>query len=102
MYIAEIKCKKPSGKVFKTYLLRQSYREDGKVKNKTLANLSTCTEEEINLFKVFLKFKGKVPISQLGPVAVTPGKSIGGIAVLNEIAIKLGIVEALGTSFNGQ
>lgn len=103
MYIAQIKCKKTSGKVFSTILLRQSYREDGKVKNKTLANLSTCTEEEINLLRAFLKFKGKVPISQApGPVIVTPGKSIGGIAVLNEVAKRLGIVDALGTSFNGQ
>ena len=102
MYIAEIKCKKTSGKVFKTYLLRQSYREDGKVKNRTLANLSTCTEEEINLFKAFLKLKGKIPISPAGPVTVTPGKSIGGITVLYEVAKKLGIIDALGTSFNGQ
>ncbi|MBA3604281.1 MAG: IS1634 family transposase [Parachlamydiaceae bacterium] len=104
MYIAEIKCKKTSGKVFKTFLLRQSYRENGKVKNKTLANLSTLTEEEINLFKTFLKFKGAISHTQTsgGPVTVTPGKSIGGIAVLNEVAKRLGIVDALGTSFNGQ
>ena len=103
MYIAEIKCKKPSGKVFKTTLLRQSYREGGRVKSKTIANISSCSEEEINLLGTFLKAKDKVSeIQTCGPVSVTPGKSIGSIVVLNEVSKRLGIVDALGTSFNAQ
>ena len=43
MYITEIPCRKSSGKVHKVVLLRKSYREGGKVKNKTIFNLSHCT-----------------------------------------------------------
>ena len=35
------------GKTYTRHLLRHSYREDGKVKKRTLANLSHCTDEEI-------------------------------------------------------
>ena len=34
-----------------THLLRRSYREDGKVKNETLANLSHLPEEVIELIR---------------------------------------------------
>jgi len=40
MYVAEIKSVK-KGKKYKTTLIRESYRdENGKVKNKTIANIS--------------------------------------------------------------
>jgi len=101
MYITEIKCKKPSGKVFKTVLLRKSYREDGKVKNRTVANLSTCTEEEIGSIKTALNSKNKT-IQFENSIEIIPGKSVGGVFVIYEMARKLGIVEALGSSFHGQ
>lgn len=34
-------------KTYTRYLLRQSYREHGKVKHRTRANLSHCSVEEI-------------------------------------------------------
>jgi len=37
---------KSQGK-YTRYLLRESYRENGKVKHRTIANLSLCSEEEI-------------------------------------------------------
>ena len=41
-------CKVRSGnKVYTRVLLRESYREDGKVKHRTIANLSKCSEQEI-------------------------------------------------------
>ena len=101
MYITEINCKKPSGKVFKTVLLRKSYREDGKVKNQTIANLSDCTEEEIGLFKMVLNSKKKT-FQVDASIEIIPGKSVGSVFVIYEMAKKLGIVEALGSSFHGQ
>jgi transposase len=102
MYITEIPSKKASGKVFKTILLRKSFRENGKVKNKTIANLSCCNDDEINILKEFLNRKGKgAPIADSSIQAI-PGKSLGSIVVLYEIAHRLGIVEALGTSFHGK
>ena len=39
------------------YLLRESYREDGKVKHRTLANLSQCSVQEITAIKLALAHK---------------------------------------------
>lgn len=101
MYITEINCKKASGKVFKTALLRKSYRENGKVKNQTIANLSNCTEEEIALLRMALAGKKK-SVQFDGSIEIIPLKSVGSVFVIYEMARKLGIVEALGSSFHGQ
>ena len=37
------------------HLLRQSYRENGKVKHRTIANLSSCSPEEIETIKLALR-----------------------------------------------
>jgi hypothetical protein len=55
MYISINKSKHSSGKVYQSVLLRQSYREGKKVKKRTIANLSRCSENEINLIKTVLK-----------------------------------------------
>ncbi len=48
MYVAENKSlAKHSKKIYQSFLLRESYREDGKVKNRTIANLSRCKPGEI-------------------------------------------------------
>src|SRR2546425_6731272 len=44
-------------KVYETHLLRRSYREDGKVKNETLANLSHLPAETIALIRESLAGK---------------------------------------------
>ena len=46
------------GKKYTRYLLRDSYREDGKVKHRTLMNLSRCRPEEIAAIELALKHKG--------------------------------------------
>lgn len=47
-------------KVYETHLLRRSYREDGKVKNETLANLSYLPAETIALIRESLAGKAHV------------------------------------------
>ena len=47
-------------KVYETVLLRHSYREDGKVKNETLANLSYLPSETIQLIRESLAGKTHV------------------------------------------
>jgi len=39
------------------YLLRQSFRDGGKVRHRTVANLSGCTPEEIQAIRIALKYK---------------------------------------------
>jgi len=55
MYVTEIKSDK-KGKKYKTTLIRESYRDEkGKVKNKTVANISNLSPELICNIKSFLK-----------------------------------------------
>lgn len=43
------------GKVYKAHLLRRSYREDGKVKNETLSNISALPEHVVEIVRRALK-----------------------------------------------
>jgi len=57
MYIAII----PNRNSPPTYLLRESYRENGKVKNRTLANLTALPREQIELLSRVLQGETLVP-----------------------------------------
>jgi transposase len=57
MYIAKI----PNRNSPPSYLLRESYRENGKVKNRTLANLSALPREQIELLSRVLQGETLVP-----------------------------------------
>ena len=59
MYVDTAKTKR-GGKIYTRTLLRTSYREKGKVKHKTLLNLSICSKEEIAAIKLALKHKGNL------------------------------------------
>ena len=43
------------GKVYRTHLLRRTYREDGKVKHETLGNLSHLPDRIIEMIRILLK-----------------------------------------------
>ncbi|MEX3945623.1 hypothetical protein AB4Y44_40085 [Paraburkholderia sp. BR10937] len=43
------------GEVYRTHLLRRSYREDGKVKNETLCNLSHLPESLVEIIRRLLQ-----------------------------------------------
>ena len=51
-------------RVYHTHLLRRSYREDGKVKNETLGNLSHLPESVIDLIRRSLHGETFVPLGQ--------------------------------------
>jgi transposase len=52
------------GKVYRTHLLRRSYREDGKVKNETLGNLSHLPESLVEIIRRSLQGETFVPPGQ--------------------------------------
>jgi transposase len=80
-------------------LLRSSFREDGKVKHKTLLNLSICSEEEVAALKLALKYKDKLAaLISMDDIETRQGKSIGAVWVMNEIAKRVGIDSALGNT----
>ena len=102
MFIVKNTSKSASGKIYHSILLRESYREGNKVKKRTIANLSRCSEEEINAIASALKNKGsKIPCPD-PEFKLIQGRSIGGVYLLHTIAERLGIVNALGTSFHAK
>ncbi len=52
------------GKLYKTHLLRRSYREGGKVKNETVGNLSHLPDPVIDLIRRALRGEALVPVSE--------------------------------------
>jgi hypothetical protein len=59
MYITEVLTKTKTGKItHRCILLRESYREDGKVKNRTIANLTHCQPQDIAALRLALQHKG--------------------------------------------
>ena len=57
MYVEEIK-NKQGKKVYRTVLIRQSYKKKGKVKHRTIANISRLTASQIVQIKAVLSGKG--------------------------------------------
>lgn len=92
------------GKVYTRYLLRENYRENGKVKHKTIANLSCCSESEIAAIKLALKHKHDLNSLSTKGITVknTQGVSVGADWLLLDIAKQLGIVKALGNTRNAK
>ncbi|MEO8059418.1 MAG: IS1634 family transposase [Burkholderiales bacterium] len=58
--------------VYRTHLLRRSYREDGKVKNETLGNLSHLPEPLIDIVRRALQGETFVPLAQAFEVLRSP------------------------------
>jgi len=44
-------------KTYTRYLLRESFRDNGKVKHRTIANLSSCSAAEIEAIRLALRHK---------------------------------------------
>ena len=92
------------GRTYTRHLLRESYREDGKVKHRTLANLSKASEEEIQAIKLALQNKHQLHV--LGninqDVDVKQGLAIGAVVTLWQVAQRIGLVDALGSSQNAK
>lgn len=87
-----------NGKTYTRHLLRESYRENGKVKHRTLANLSHCSPKEVEAIRLALRYKGH--LTELGrlqnSVEMQQGPSVGALWVVYQMARKLGIDKALG------
>jgi len=86
-----------SGK-YKRVLLRESYRENGKVKKRTVANISHCQGEVVMALQIALRNVDKMPdvLSGQAEVELCHGKSVGAVFAAVEIARRIGIVESLG------
>jgi len=96
-------CKSKDGR-YTRHLLRESYREGKKVKHRTIANLSACSNREIEAIKLALRHKDNLedlrPVSE--SVSLHQGLSVGAVAVVHAIARELGIPDALGHTRDGK
>jgi transposase len=105
MYITEVLTKTKKGKPsHRCILLRESYRENAKVKNRTIANLTHCNPKEIAALRLALKHKDDLTAikSLKDDVEITQGMSIGASWLIYEISKQLGIDKALGTDRAGK
>jgi hypothetical protein len=101
MYIEKTKSQ---GK-YTCYLLRETYRQDGKVKHRTIANLSSCSAQEIQAIRLALKHKGELTNQLSLPkqeIDLRQGLSVGSVWLLYAMSKQLGLVQALGPSRQGK
>src|SRR5215470_2152466 len=92
------------GKTYTRHLLRESYRANGKVLHRTIANVSHCSEAEIEAMRLALRHKGE--LAHLGTlhdqITLKQGMSFGAVWTVYHIARRLGIEKALGTTREGK
>ena len=92
------------GRTYKRILLRESYRDNSEVKKRTIANLSTCSDQEVEAIKLALAHRDN--LAELGSVSenltLRQGDSVGAVWVVYQIACRLGISSALGSSRQGK
>ena len=81
-------------KVYETHLLRRSYREDGKVKNQTLANLSHLPPMALSALKRSLR--GEQLVSATDAVEIVRSVPHGHVAAVLGQARALGLPALLG------
>ena len=62
-----------NGKIYTRHLLRESFRAEGKVKHRTIANLGGCSEAEIEAIRLALRHKSD--LAALNTTRGTPDKS---------------------------
>jgi len=92
------------GKTYTRHLLRESYRAHGKVLHRTIANVSHCSEAEIEAMRLALRHKEA--LEHLGTIqdAITLKQemSFGAVWTVYQVARRLGIEQALGTTREGK
>jgi len=81
-------------KVYESHLLRRSFREDGKVKNETLANLSHLPAETIELVRTSLA--GTTLVEAGADWEIERSLPHGHVAAVWAMAHQLGIAKLLG------
>ncbi len=92
MYIEEIK-KNQGSKTYKTTLVRETYREAGKIKHRTIANLSKLPSEYIRQLKMQMKgLKGEFNLVDLKNGATY---EYGASFVFKALAKEIGLEQAI-------
>ena len=117
MYISRSSWTNRSGKAYSSIWLKQTYRENGKVKSRYILNLNDWPEEAIDALQLALNSKHKsntVPEHKSVPdnsetikihpqqISLEQGLSVGALFTVFQIADRIGIVDALGDNFQAK
>lgn len=98
MFIDDQKYKR-NGKEYRRVLLRSGKRVGGKVKLKTIANISDCSAQEIQALKIALKNSDSLSkVVKLANFECFAGKIFSVVYLLNEIAKRINLHEIFGKS----
>ena len=81
-------------RVYQRHLLRRSYREGGKVRKQTLANLSHLPDEAIAALRLVLA--GRTVVDADAALEVQRSAGHGHVAAVHTIACQLGLPDLLG------
>ena len=87
--------RKYKDQVYRTHLLRRSYREGGKVKNETLGNLSHLPEPLIDIIRRSLQGETFVPVGQV--FEITRSRPHGHVQAVASAMQRLGLATLLAT-----
>lgn len=104
MHVDSSTVRAKSGKSYTRHLIRQAYRdEEGKPRQRTIANISKCAPQEIDAIKLALKHKGDLTqLASLKDVTFEQGLSVGAVWTLWSLAQELGLTDALGNDRQGK
>lgn len=99
IYIAKPKWPSKDGKkIHQSIWLRESYRENGKVKQRNIANLKNYSPEEIVAIELALAHKKDfTKLGSLKQVELNQGPSVGAVWAVSEIAKRLGTKKTMGS-----
>ena|ERR1700683_110211 len=81
-------------RTYESVLVRRTYRDGGKVRHETLANLSALPAEAVSAIEATLKGDRLVPAGQA--VTITSSVQHGHVAAVHAMAVKLGLPALLG------
>jgi len=79
---------------YESRYLRRTYRDGGKVRHETLANLSGLPEQVVDAIEAALKGTALVPAAEA--VTITASVPHGHVAAVHAMAVKLGLPALLG------
>jgi hypothetical protein len=81
-------------RVYESVLVRRTYRDGGKVRHETLANLSALPDDAVSAIEATLKGERLAPAGQA--VTITTSLPHGHVASVHAMAVKLGLPALLG------
>ncbi len=87
--------RKYKDQVYRTHLLRRSYREDGKVKNETLGNLSHLPDALVDIIRRALRGETFVPLAQAFEISCS--RAHGHVEAVNIAMQRLGLASILAS-----